>query len=269
MPVMLKSLAFSSMGILFERSSAFMSLTPFWLALQFLTRFPVPRGVTPNPAALGWSVVMYPLVALLIGMSLILLQGTLHYQHAAPSLAAGLLLTSWVLITGGLHIDGLADCVDAYVGGYGDAERSLKIMKDPCSGPMAVAAVVLLMLLKFSALTALFEKNAWLPLLFTPVIGRSFVAVILLATPYVRSQGLGSPLIENLPRRPVMAVVAFSAFCVWLALGPWPLLAAILMVWVLRSIAVRRIGGCTGDVLGAMIEISEATALVVCALTLA
>jgi adenosylcobinamide-GDP ribazoletransferase len=245
-----------------------MGFTAFWLALQFLTRFPVPRAVTPAPAALGWSVVMYPLVALLIGVALALLQGALQNQHAAPALAAGLLLTAWVLISGGLHIDGLADCVDAYVGGYGDAERSLTIMKDPRSGPMAVAAVVLLMLLKFGALTALFEKNAYLPLLFSPMIGRSFVATILLTTPYVRSGGLASPLVANLPRRPAAITFVLSALCVWLALGPWPLLMSALMVWGLRSIAMRRIAGCTGDVLGAMIEISEATALVVCALTL-
>jgi len=243
-----------------------MSLTPFWLALQFLTRLPVPRAVTPTPAALGWSVVMYPLVALLIGVTLALLQGALQYQHAAPGLAAGLLLTVWVLISGGLHIDGLADCVDAYVGGYGDAERSLAIMKDPRSGPMAVAAVVLLMLVKFGALMAIYEKHIYLPLLLVPLIGRGFVAPILLTTPYVRSRGLGSPLVENLPRRPAIAALAVSAFCAWLALGPWPLLTAVLAVWGLRSVAIRRIGGCTGDVLGAMIEIGEASALTACAL---
>lgn len=246
-----------------------MNLVPFWLALQFLTRFPVPRSAVPSPAAQGRSVVMYPPVALLIGMTLIALQGLLHYQHAASNLAAGLLLTAWVLISGGLHIDGLADCVDAYVGGYGDAERSLAIMKDPCSGPMAVAAVVLLMLVKFSALTVLFDKNTYLPLLFAPVIGRCFVAIMLLTTPYVRSRGLGSPLIENLPRRPTVLMLIFSLLCALLALGPWPILVAVTIAWGLRSIAMQRIGGCTGDVLGAVIEMSEAAVVVGCALTLA
>jgi adenosylcobinamide-GDP ribazoletransferase len=67
-------------------------------------------------------------------------------------LHAALLLTVWVLLSGGLHLDGLADSADAWLGGFGDRERTLTIMKDPRSGPIAVVVLVLVLLLKFCAL---------------------------------------------------------------------------------------------------------------------
>lgn len=231
------------------------------LALQFLTRLPVPPGVRYTPEALGWSVVFYPLVGLLIGALLGLLQSLLG--QAGPLLAASLLLVAWVLLTGGLHLDGLADCADAWVGGQGDRERSLRIMKDPNSGPMAVAALVLLLLLKFAALA---ERPDAAALLWTPVLGRAAILFLLLGTPYIRPHGLGSPLVENLPRKPAWLSAFLALLCAGLALGLWPLLAAGFTVWRLRAAMLERLGGCTGDTLGAGVEIVEAVALVAWAL---
>ncbi|MDD5035919.1 MAG: adenosylcobinamide-GDP ribazoletransferase [Methylococcaceae bacterium] len=234
------------------------------LALQFLTRLPVPQGVRYSPAALGWSVVLYPLVGLMIGALLVLLS-KLPWE-AGPMLISSLLLTTWVAITGGLHLDGLADCADAWVGGQGDRERSLGIMKDPCSGPIAVTALVLLLLVKFAALTELAGQSATIPLWFAPLLGRSFVPFLLLNTPYVRPAGLGSPLAENLPFLPAMLAVAFSLLAALIALGPWPVLAVALTALWLRAAMMQRLGGCTGDTLGAGIEITEAVTLLACAL---
>lgn len=241
-----------------------MSLSAFWLAVQFLTRLPVPRGVAFSPGALGWSVVLYPLVGLLIGAMLTLLAMLL--PHAGPALAAALLLAGWVSITGGLHIDGLADSADAWAGGHGDAQRSLEIMKDPRSGPIAVAAVVLLLLVKFGALFELSGQSAWLPLLAAPMAARTLVPALLLTTPYLRSGGLGSPLVENLPRRPALLAAILAPLAMLPALGPWPLLAVAATAWSLRALMMRRLGGCTGDTLGASIEIAEAAVLVASAL---
>lgn len=237
-----------------------MNLSPFWLAVQFLTRLPVPRAVDFSPRALGRSVVLYPAVGLLIGA--ILLAARLLLQDAGPALASALVLLVWVLVTGGLHIDGLADSADAWVGGHGDAERSLEIMKDPHSGPIAVAAVVLLLLVKFGALA---ELSGGLPLLIAPLAARGLVPALLLTTPYVRKGGLGGPLAENLPRRPALFAVLFAA-AMLAALGPWPLLAAAAAAWILRAMMLRRLGGCTGDTLGASIEIAEAAVMVAAAL---
>jgi len=69
------------------------------------------------------------------------------------------MLTIWVGLSGGLHLDGVADCVDGWIGGQGQLDRSLKIMQDPNAGPMAVIALILILLLKFSALSILIESN--------------------------------------------------------------------------------------------------------------
>ncbi|RBD43005.1 adenosylcobinamide-GDP ribazoletransferase, partial [Xanthomonas oryzae] len=114
-------------------------------AVGFLTRMPVPGWVFARPGAQARSLLWYPLVGVLIGAVLSALAWCL--RDVAPLLGAALLLSSWVWLTGALHIDGLADTADAWVGGMGDRMRTLAIMKDPTSGPMALAAVVLALLL--------------------------------------------------------------------------------------------------------------------------
>lgn len=237
-------------------------LHAFAVAVQFLTLVPVPKSVRHSPEIVGWSVVFYPLVGLLLG-AMLLLFGKL-VAGAGPLLAAALVLTAWVMLTGGLHLDGLADCADAWVGGHGDRERSLRIMKDPCSGPVAVAAVVLLLLLKFSTLAG----PAGHGLLWAPAVGRAFVPLWLLTTPYVRAQGLGSPLAQNLPRFAAGLSGLLALLGAGVALGGPPLLAAGLAAVYLRLLMLRRLGGCTGDTLGAGVEIVEAVVLVVSAVRL-
>ena len=235
------------------------------LAVQFLTRMPVPHGIGFTAEAQGESVACYPLVGLLIGGLLVLMLGLLGGM--GPLLVSALLLTLWVAITGGLHLDGLADTADAWAGGQGDRERSLRIMKEPCSGPLAVVAVVLLLLLKFAALTELVGQHRWMPLLWTPVIGRSIIPVLLLTTPYVRPNGLASPLVANLPRLACWLAAGAALLGALIVLGPWPLLATAIILGWLRMQMLRRLGGCTGDTLGASVELVEALVLVVCART--
>ena len=233
------------------------------LALQFLTRLPVPQGLAYTKENLGWSVIAYPLVGLLIGGLLLLVHGLLG--QTSPLLTSALLLTVWVALTGGLHLDGLADCADAWVGGQGERERSLRIMQDPCSGPIAVAVVVLLLLLKFAALTELLGRQAWTPLLIAPVVGRSLIPLVLLTTPYVRPHGLGSPLAENLPRFSAWLAVLSSLLIALMLLGPWPVGVTVLVAGWLRAQMLSQLGGCTGDTLGATVEIGEMVILVVSA----
>ncbi|MBW0237313.1 adenosylcobinamide-GDP ribazoletransferase [Pseudomonas sp. D1HM] len=217
----------------------------------------------PQPRALGRSLLYYPLVGLLFGVLLwglnALLAGTPSLLHAA------LLLTAWVLLSGGLHLDGLADSADAWLGGFGDRERTLTIMKDPRSGPIAVVALVLVLLLKFCALLALIEQQHSVALLIVPLIGRSALLGVFLTTPYVRAGGLGQALADHLPRKAGWWVLGLSAVaCVLLAgvAGLWALgLAAAGFVW-LRQLMMRRLGGTTGDTAGALLELLEVGMLV-------
>ena len=229
-------------------------MLPFWIALQFLSSLPVSLPGMPEPRELGRSLLFYPLVGLLFGLLLwlasLLLQGTPAPLHAA------LLLTLWVLLSGALHLDGLADSADAWLGGFGDRERTLQIMKDPRSGPIAVLTLVLVLLLKFCALWVLVEQGIGAQLLLAPLIGRAAMLGLFLCTPYVRPGGLGQALAEHLPRRIAGWVLLGSAlFC--LVLGGWVAVLALAMFAWLRHLICRRLGGTTGDTAGAMLELLE------------
>ena len=237
--------------------------SPFWIALQFLSSLPISLPGMPQPRALGRSLLYYPLVGLLFG---VLLWGLNALLADTPLLLhAALLLTAWVLLSGGLHLDGLADSADAWLGGFGDRERTLIIMKDPRSGPIAVVALVLVLLLKFCALLALIEQQHSVALLIVPLIGRSALLGVFLTTPYVRAGGLGQALADHLPRKAGWWVLGLSALaCVLLAgvAGLWSLgLATAVFVW-LRQVMMRRLGGTTGDTAGALLELLEVGMLV-------
>ena len=245
-------------------------MLPFWIALQFLSSLPIRLPGMPQPQELGRSLLFYPLVGLLFGG---LLWGLSALLAGAPlMLHAALLLTVWVLLSGGLHLDGLADSADAWLGGFGDRERTLTIMKDPRSGPIAVVTLVLVLLLKFCALLALIEQQNSAVLLVAPLIGRSALLAVFLTTPYVRAGGLGQALSDHLPRRAGWWVLGLSALgCVVLAgyAGLWALvLATVGFVW-LRRVVMRRLGGTTGDTAGALLELLEVLVLVGLALIVA
>jgi adenosylcobinamide-GDP ribazoletransferase len=169
------------------------------------------------------------------------------------------------LLSGGLHLDGLADSADAWLGGFGDRERTLTIMKDPRSGPIAVVTLVLVLLLKFSALLALIEQAHSLALIIVPLIGRSALLGLFLTTPYVRAGGLGQALADHLPRSAGRQVLVVSALACVLIAGVSGVLALVLaglgFVW-LRQVMLRRLGGTTGDTAGAMLELLEVAVLV-------
>lgn len=238
-------------------------MLPFWIALQFLSSLPITLPGMPKPQELGSSLLFYPLVGALFGGVLwgvsALLAGTPLMLHAA------LLLTVWVMLSGGLHLDGLADSADAWLGGFGDRERTLTIMKDPRSGPIAVVTLVLVLLLKFCALLALIEQQQAMALLIVPLIGRSALLGVFLTTPYVRAGGLGQALADHLPRKTGWWVLGLSAaVCVTLAgyAGLWALMLAIPgFVW-LRRVMMRRLAGTTGDTAGALLELLEVLMLV-------
>ncbi|SDS67880.1 adenosylcobinamide-GDP ribazoletransferase [Pseudomonas granadensis] len=235
-------------------------MLPLWIALQFLSSLPIRLPGMPEPEQIGRSLLFYPLVGLLFGLILwamnMLLAGAPLLLHAA------LLLTVWVLLSGALHLDGLADSADAWLGGFGDRERTLTIMKDPRSGPIAVVTLVLVMLLKFAALLALIEQGQGLVLLIVPVLGRAALLGLFLTTPYVRAGGLGQALADHLPRRAGWWVLGVSALACALMAGIVAVVICVVMVVWLRQVMMRRLGGTTGDTAGALLELLEMGVLV-------
>lgn len=239
---------------------------PLLIALQFLSSLPLQLPRMPSPEEQGRSLLCYPLVGLLFG---VLLLGCAWLLEDAPqALAAALLLALWVALSGALHLDGLADSADAWLGGLGDRERTLEIMKDPRSGPMAVVVLVLLLLLKFAALLALLQAGEWLALLLAPLLARASLLGLFLTTPYVRAGGLGAAMAAHLPRDAGWRVLLLTGAACLLAgwSGVLAVAAALAVYLLLRRQLLRRLGGTTGDTAGALLELSECAVLVLLAL---
>ncbi len=240
---------------------------PFLIALQFLTRLPVRLSGDITERDIGRSLLCYPLVGLIIGLLLAALNWTI--ASAPDQLRAGVLLAAWVLITGALHLDGLADSADAWLGGHGDRERTLAIMKDPYCGPAAVVILVVVLILKFAALTVLVQRNDWTSLIVTPLLARASLPLLFLTTPYVRRGGLGAALAEHAPRGPTILVLIVTVVAILLMTGKsglLPLAVATLAFVLLRVLMLRRIGGTTGDTAGALVELVETLALTAAAI---
>lgn len=235
-------------------------MTAFWLAMQFLTRVPVPTSLVVDDKRLGLSVLFYPLIGLLIGGCAVLL--SIALTHIALPVQAALLLVFWVAITGGLHLDGFADCADAWAGGLASSQRSLEIMKDPAAGPIAVISLILLLLLKWTVLAELLAKSQLAGLMFAPMLGRCAILALMLSAPYLRENGLGSVLNLNLPKTAAKIILASGLWLGVYCLGFLPVLFATLMLLWIRRLALHRLGGVTGDVYGAAVELVEVAVLV-------
>ncbi len=231
------------------------------IAFGLMTTLPIRLPDDWSAGDSGRAAVWYPLVGLVIGaLTWLAWKGaTLVF----PSLVVGVLaLVVWIALTGGLHLDGLADCCDGLFSSV-PRERRLEIMKDPHVGAFGVIGLILVLLLKAAALASL-----------TPVTGFAILLAASLARwcilpagllPLARSSGMGADFASGLRR----------ASLVWGAIVP--LLVAILLGWrgVLSALAgvgaaalilwfaKSRIGGVTGDVFGMLVEIVETVVLLV------
>ena len=260
-----------------------MTLRDWWhsllVSMQFLTSIPVHKWFAqarqmPSPQVAGNALLFYPLVGLLIGGLLLLWPAAVdHWQlNISMHINGALVLIVWVFLTGALHLDGLGDSADAWLGGFGDKERTLSIMKDPTSGPIAVTVLVLVLLLKWALLTELLTQQQWLPLLLVPMLARLQVIHLVIYTPYVRSQGLGSELKNQAQGfgfwlQFVAIAVAVALVQYWHGL----VLLGVVMIngWYWRSLMMSRLDGWTGDTAGANIELQELVLLLAAVLLLA
>lgn len=251
------------------------------LAFQFLTRipvykvFPIASSVAP-PRVAGKALLYYPVVGVVIGACITFLPFLIveYGLLINTQLQAALVLVVWVWITGGLHLDGLGDSADAWLGGFGDKQRTLDIMKDPTCGPSAVVVLVLTLLLKWIALNLLIQQAyevplLWLMLVLVPMVARLQVMMLVIQTPYVRSQGLGEQLKNQAQKIWVWCwFVATLSFMLYqhLELTIAVIVVVGLAYFKMRSLMVQRIDGWTGDTAGASIEMVELAMLLVLAI---
>lgn len=233
-------------------------------ALALLTIFPIPARWFKTPVAArveSDSLLYYPLAGLLIGLMLFISQNLLLVFPL--QLTAVLMLLLWILMTGALHLDGLADTADAWLGGHGDREKTLRILKDTYIGVAGVVAIVMLLLIKLLALQAI-PADRMLLLCAIPVLSRTALMVLFLTTPYVRESGMAHGLTQKIAVIPAWTVVtAIVVICSYVfALQGMLMLATLAVGFVgLRFLFMQRLAGTTGDTAGAMVEILEALAL--------
>jgi len=210
----------------------------FGAAITLLTRVPLGRRVRVDATDVARSLAWLPLVGTALGGAIALagrgLEGRLDDGPAAV-----LIVSAWALATGAIHLDGLADSADAL--GGGDRERRLAIMRDSQIGSFGALALVLVVALKIALVAAVLARGHHLWLIAIPAVGRVAASGLAAVLPYAREQGTGAALVSGGRRA--------------------ERLAAALVALAIGRLAARRLGGVTGDVLGAAIELAECAAL--------
>ena len=239
-------------------------MTSFFLAWQFLTILPGWRSEQEvSPPLLGRSTAFYPLVGLLLG--LILWAAYWVFSLAfSRTVCDGLVLLVLVLITGAFHLDGMADTLDGMAAGKSTEERLL-IMKDHRVGTFGVVGLIMILGIKFLALNSLPDEILGKSLAAALVLSRWSMVQLIYRAPYARPEGgLGKIFKENVKRREMILATATSLILAVLLLRLWgALLWLIIGVFTLgiQALFKRKIGGVTGDVLGAANEVNEVLVL--------
>jgi adenosylcobinamide-GDP ribazoletransferase len=230
-------------------------------ALQFLTRVPIRLRREPSlPAAAPWFPVAGAIIGLAVGG---VAAGLWHWMPA--TVAAAVAITVGLLITGAFHEDGLADVADAFGGGW-TVERRLEILKDPRHGTYGVAALVATIAVRIAALGSLPGPAVmFAAAVAAHTMGRAAAVGLMVVGPTARHDGLGADYTRLLRRSTALAGIAAGVAITVLAVGWWaaPVAAvAALGAAVVLVLARRKIGGTSGDVLGACEQVVECTTLV-------
>jgi len=245
------------------------------LALTTLTVLPVRGRVAVDRRTAGVAMVLAPGVGLLLGVVAASVGKVLH-TAGVDLLASVLAIATLALLTRGLHLDGLVDTADG-LASYRPREQALAVMRSPEAGPLGVATLVLVLLAQVAALDACEDAGRGsVAIVLAAVTGRAAVTLACTrGTPAASPTGLGATVAGTVPRL-AAAAVALAVVAMGAAAGvadddlPWwagalAVVVALVVADLLRRHAVRRLGGITGDVLGALVELTAAALLVVLA----
>jgi adenosylcobinamide-GDP ribazoletransferase len=231
-------------------------------AFSLLTRLPVPvdHDLAGSRAAVAtWA---YPIVGAVLGLIAGIVGNLLLWIGAPTHMCAVIALGTLILLTGGMHEDGLADCADGFGGGF-NAEKRLEIMKDSRIGAFGAIALILFLIGRFSSIDILAHFSLVPTLMAVGAASRLPMALAMYAMPNARGKGLSSS-VGKPPEASLIAAILLTLVICFLCVGwsgifvfAWAMIAATLM----GIIAHRCIGGQTGDVLGAMQQWAELAAL--------
>lgn len=230
-------------------------------AIRFMTVLPAPKEKEWDPVVYGYAAAWYPAIGAILGG----ITAGFYYLVSLilpVSVAAILSLICWILLTGGLHWDGLSDCCDGFF--YADsAEKRLSIMKDVNHGTFAVMGIVLTLLVKYVGIGKIIPQNAIY--LFPLIAALARWGILwMLRIPVVNPNGMAAALKSNVPRKAywLAAILPLGLIFVGGIKGFILFAVAILVNFLLGLLAKNKINGINGDVLGLTVELTEAILLI-------
>lgn len=233
--------------------------------LQFLTKLPLPFEIHADAEDFSKGVIYFPLVGLIIGL---LMAGVYSgVVYLSNTLVASVLVVAFeIFITGGLHLDGLADSFDGLYS-YRDKERMLEIMKDSRVGTNGVLVLVVVIILKIALIYSI--KSPLYILILMPAVSRCMIVVLAATSKYARQKGMGGFFIEKTTKLQLVIALVLTLMAHLIQVE---LLAVSLVILVLTFLyrwhVYTKIDGVTGDILGSAAELSEVFYLLVAVLML-
>jgi adenosylcobinamide-GDP ribazoletransferase len=240
-------------------------VSALFAALQFLTLCPWPARMDYTDADIGRSAIFFPVIGLILGSILVVVNFVLA-PFASAALLSVILVGLSAFVTRGLHLDGLGDTFDG-LGAGGGRDRMLTVMGDSRIGVFGLIAVVLVLLLKIHALESI-DADRWQTLLIALILGR-WAMVLLAYRSKAAKDGLGSRLIDHLKTKYFLIATLLTLL---LVAAIWRSNGIVMMAWVAiftvasKTYFHRRLGGVTGDTCGAVGELSETSVMVLLAL---
>jgi cobalamin 5'-phosphate synthase/cobalamin synthase len=233
--------------------------------VAFLTRIPVHQAPS-TPEAIGRSASVFPLVGALVGIAQAIVLSLVR-RALPPSVSATLVVITGILLTGALHLDGLADMADGFGGGR-TRDDVLRIMRDHSIGTYGAIALIATLLLQIGTITSLIERDiVGRFLIVAPALSRWTMVLLGRRLPYARpDDGLGRALTDHVGTQDswsatLFALVIAGGVAGWS--GVWSLVVALAITLGMAFACRRRIGGVTGDTLGATAVLCETAILLV------
>jgi adenosylcobinamide-GDP ribazoletransferase len=231
----------------------------FLFALKFLTIIPIRSKFEIDENKFPQSTIYFPLIGLLLGLILVVANRLLLTFALGQSLISVILVVLLIILTGGLHLDGLADTFDAF-GSRKDRMKMLEIMRDSRIGTMGVLSLISIILIKASFLSALEPYVFNLSLILMCVLSRYALVFSMYLFPYAREEGKAKIFTEGINFKTFSLATALSLLCAiffWGLKGLIVFIVVMAFVFLVSKFITHKIGGVTGDTLGAINELAE------------
>jgi adenosylcobinamide-GDP ribazoletransferase len=233
-------------------------MSSFLLAIQFLTVIPLKIKYV-DEKNLANSMIYFPLIGLLLGLILVGLNRLLSILNFEEFILNIILIISLIIITGGIHLDGLSDTFDALLSRK-DKDKMLEIMRDSHIGVMGVLSIICVLLLKISFLSSVNTSLKTISLILMCVLSRWCLVFSIFLFPYARQEGKTRVFIEGINLK-IFSLATIITLCfmllVWQLKGLLVFLTAAISAYIMGKFIKRKIDGITGDTLGAINELIE------------